>query len=890
MPRRKTDDSQAVRAVLHKDGSVTVDEGRDLLECGGDERILLTEYRQLDKSGAFDWISASRKTTPSSFIRHAAYMGLLIDEDGGQVSLVEGFHSPILIVHKAEGKASFTLAAGADLVAATVVQGGMLLADGRLYETGDEHGLEALSAFLGESVSHENLSLFLSIVASRVPSLEIVIEGWQSVSLKPVVAQPALIFSEVDEYGYLHVTPDSHVDGFPATIVTRKHIVRSVHLDEGEKLVEVRDIIFPVQPVEAFRKLLGKTPKDAVYEEAGTFIIDGPFAKSFLEDHMGELMRSFTLYQPEVLTKYRIRCRRPRVHFSFSSGIDFLEGQASVDLGDGCTMSLDDFLSSYRKEGGYIELPQGEKAYVDTAFMRRLGRFVNRKGGKNLVSAYDIPYLESLEDFEVTGEALAGIRDFYKGLGDISSIPVDTKLRTSALRGYQQDGYRWLRYLHDKGIGGCLADEMGLGKTVQVIALLNAVASGGKGKPSLLIAPKSIIYNWLAEIERFGIGLSVHVYYGQGRNSSSLAKLKGGLVISSYATVRNDIDELSKLSFNYLILDESQNIKHFNTRTAQAVLNLESVHRLAISGTPIENDLGELFSLFRFLNPALFPSLSAFERDYVKPISQDDDKDALSALRMRIHPFILRRLKKDVLKDLPEKSEQVAYIDMVKEHWDFYEERRASLKAQVEGKVVADGLEKSTFIILQALTELRQIATLPEARMDSAAISAKRDYLRQVLPEITASGHKALVFTSFLDTVEAVGEDLEELGIGYVTMTGATRDRQSLVSRFQSDSSTKVFIMTLKTGGVGLNLTAADYVFIMDPWWNAAAEEQAINRTHRIGQVNPVFCYRLIARGTIEEKILELQRMKSELSSALITSDGAALKCLSAEEIEALLG
>ena len=295
-----------------------------------------------------------------------------------------------------------------------------------------------------------------------------------------------------------------------------------------------------------------------------------------------------------------------------------------------------------------------------------------------------------------------------------------------------------------------------------------------------------------------------------------------------------------------------------------------------------------LFSLFRFINPAIFPSLSAFERDFVKPI-MNDDKEAEKELRMRIYPFILRRLKKDVLKELPEKTEQIAYIEMTDEHKAFYESRRIDLREKVDGELSRNGRDKSTFIILQALTELRQIAALPEGKMETDTISAKREYLKAVLPEITANGHKALIFTSFLDTIEKLGEDLSECGIGFVTMTGATQDRKNLVARFQTDPQTKVFLMTLKTGGVGLNLTAADYVFIFDPWWNAAAEDQAINRTHRIGQENPVFCYRLIAKDTIEEKILKLQNMKKELSSALITSDGTALKTLTEDEIEELL-
>ena len=339
-----------------------------------------------------------------------------------------------------------------------------------------------------------------------------------------------------------------------------------------------------------------------------------------------------------------------------------------------------------------------------------------------------------------------------------------------------------------------------------------------------------------------------------------------------------------------MILDESQTIKHFSTKTAQAVLNLHSEHRVAVSGTPIENDLGELYSLFRFINPPVFPTLAGFERDYARPIMYDEDKDAEAELRKKISPFIMRRLKKDVLPDLPDKTEQTAYIELTEEHKRYYETRRAMMRQQIQESMHKSGIGGSAFIILQALTELRQLATMPEAKMETDTVSAKREYLKEVLPALSAAGHKMLIFSSFLDPIDAISGDLTALGIKHLIMTGATTDRKALVDKFQKDPEIKAFLMTLKTGGVGLNLTAADYVFIFDPWWNAAAEEQAINRTHRIGQPNPVFCYRLISRGTIEEKMLELQARKQKLSSSLISSDGDALKNLTEDEIRELLG
>ena len=886
----KAQESGRVKAVLSENGEMylTVNGGKqnpDFRQYAGNERILIREYDSISQN-SWEHGKAGIKAD-ARFLRRAAAMGLLIDENGNELTLLEGIHTLSVNVSEHDGNVSFSVSIAGTDGGVDAIADNMILSGSELVEIeGFHENIGALKKLQETTVRKSDLGVFLSVLLSKNDGIKLTMDGYQTIEKKSIAASPALIFQEIDEYGYLHILTDSHIDGFAAGTISKNNITRKVDVNEDDKTLEIRDIVFLEDPVKLFMKMLGRNTKNSVYEENGYFIIDGPFAEDFLSARFSELAASFALYHAEVLAKYRIRYARPAVHFRFTSGVDFLEGDGSVEIGRE-TMDLETFLSSYRKNEGYVLLNDKSKAYIESAFIRKLERIVRYRNGKAVVSKYDLPYLEEAKGISIEGEGTESVRKFYKGFNSIKNLEYNTGIKTSKLRGYQEDGYRWLRYLHDSGMGGCLADEMGLGKTVQVIALLNDVLKEA-ATPSLLIVPKSVIYNWLSEIEKFGIGLSPVLYYGPERNIEALQSTGNKIIVSSYATVRNDIDKLSELQFYYVILDESQIVKHFNTRTAQAVLNLNAKHRIAMSGTPIENDLGELFSLFRFINPAIFPSLSAFERDFVKPI-MNDDKEAEKELRMRIYPFILRRLKKDVLKELPEKTEQIAYIEMTDEHKAFYESRRIDLREKVNGELCRNGRDKSTFIILQALTELRQIAALPEGKMKTDTISAKREYLKAVLPEITANGHKALIFTSFLDTIEKLGEDLSECGIGFVTMTGATQDRKNLVARFQTDPQTKVFLMTLKTGGVGLNLTAADYVFIFDPWWNAAAEDQAINRTHRIGQENPVFCYRLIAKDTIEEKILKLQNMKKELSSALITSDGTALKTLTEDEIEELL-
>jgi SNF2 family DNA or RNA helicase len=304
----------------------------------------------------------------------------------------------------------------------------------------------------------------------------------------------------------------------------------------------------------------------------------------------------------------------------------------------------------------------------------------------------------------------------------------------------------------------------------------------------------------------------------------------------------------------------------------------------------VENHLGELYSLFRFLNPGFFGSEKNFSQRYQRPIQEDNDEEALKDLKIRIYPFMLRRLKRDVLKELPDKTEETAFVELEETHLALYHRRRQEYKKLIDGIIDKGEMAKSSIIIFKALTELRRLASVPEAEGEYGGPSAKRLYLMDRIAEIAGNGHKCLVFTNFLAGVDMVSQDLAGIGIPNLTMTGATVDRQSLVRRFQTDLDVKAFIMTLKTGGTGLNLTAADYIFILDPWWNSAAEAQAVDRSHRIGQANPVFCFRLIARDTIEERIAELQKRKSDLAGALLSDDAGSLKSLSPEDVAYLVG
>ena len=602
------------------------------------------------------------------------------------------------------------------------------------------------------------------------------------------------------------------------------------------------------------------------------------------------------LLETGVLAGYKLNFAKPKIKLSLNrknsmgKGIDYLGGSAEVEIG-GQVFSFAQFMAEYRK-ASFITLSDGTRSFPDKRTMDRLDRLVSKiKGDAEVeLSWFDIPLLLQDEAIQVEGAVWEDARPFFTGYNAIAQRRGSWSLAGGELRPYQEYGVRWLDYLGEYRMGACLADEMGLGKTIQVIALLRDLRRRGETGLCLILCPKSLVHNWAAELDRFAPELPYLVHYGQERDAGEITGGTGAIILSTYATLRRDIEAFKNIEFHYVILDESQNIKNLSSQTAAAVLALRSQRRIAMSGTPVENNLGELYSLFRFLNPGFFGTEQNFVRRYQKPIQDDNDAEALRDLRARIYPFMLRRLKKDVLKELPEKTEEIAFIDLEEGHLSLYHRRRQEYKLLIDGIIAQGEAAKSSLVMFKALMELRRLASIPEAEGEYPGPSAKRLYLLDRIAEIAGNGHKCLVFTNFLAGVDMVSRDLAERGIANITMTGATADRQSLVRRFQSDRAVKAFIMTLKTGGSGLNLTAADYIFILDPWWNSAAEAQAVDRSHRIGQVNPVFCFRLIARDTIEERILELQKRKSDLAGALLDDDAGALKSLSPEDVAYLVG
>lgn len=466
-------------------------------------------------------------------------------------------------------------------------------------------------------------------------------------------------------------------------------------------------------------------------------------------------------------------------------------------------------------------------------------------------------------------------------------------LLRNTLRDYQKAGVKWFSFLRHFHFGGILADEMGLGKTLQILTMIQREKEQGINKPSLVICPTTLVWNWQAEARKFIPNLKVLIISGQDRRKE-IANIEGvDLVITSYALLRRDIMFYKDKDFHYLILDEAQNIKNRHTLNARMSKQLKSQYRLVLTGTPIENSIADIWSIFDFLMPSFLSKYERFKERYEQPILKDNDKTGLQRLAKKIDPFILRRLKVDVAKELPKKIEQVSYAELAPTQLHAYEEMLKIGKEKVISAFKKDGFERSRMTILTVLLRLRQICCHPALAGVNLgrhfSNSAKLMLLKELVSEAIDAGHKIIIFSQFVQMLEIIAEYLRKDGVVYEYMDGSTRDRQEPVLRFNNDDAVKVFLLSLKVGGFGLNLTAADTVILYEPWWNPAVEEQAIDRAHRIGQQKTVLAYKMITKGTIEEKILELQKQKKRIFDSLIVSEDGIAKKLNWEDIKFLL-
>ena len=588
--------------------------------------------------------------------------------------------------------------------------------------------------------------------------------------------------------------------------------------------------------------------------------------RSKLEQFSGELVgrahEAFRL-EPALFAELRGGSDRLALEFRGSGGAGVDPARVLRAFGDGESLVP---LSG----GGFAPLPLAWLAKHG----RQVADLLAARDADGRVPACALPDLARLyaDLGEPAPPGFAKLRALVEDFESLPDAPLPADL-DAELRGYQRDGVRWLAFLRAAGLGGLLADDMGLGKTLQALC-----AVSGR---TLVVAPTSVLFGWAEQAQRFRPSLRVSVYHGPKRALDPAADL----TLTSYALLRLDAETLGSVSWDTLVLDEAQAIKNPDSQVARAAFALRGEFRVTLTGTPVENRLDELWSQLHFSNPGLLGSLADFRERYAKPVAAGEP-GAAAHLRGRIAPFLLRRLKKDVARELPPRTEAVLHCELDADERAVYDAVRAASQREVVDRLQAGG---SVLEALELLLRLRQAAChralVPGQQ---AAGSAKLSVLRESLEELVAEGHKALVFsqwTSFLDLVEP---ELRAAEIGFTRLDGSTADRAGVVQQFQSEDGPPVLLISLRAGGVGLNLTAADHVFLLDPWWNPAVEEQAADRAHRIGQDRPVLVYRLVARDTVEERILLLQERKRALAEAALSGADRA-NAISREDLLALL-
>jgi superfamily II DNA or RNA helicase len=584
-------------------------------------------------------------------------------------------------------------------------------------------------------------------------------------------------------------------------------------------------------------------------------------------------------------------------HLEVSTGVDWFELHGKVEYGD-TAARLPELLGALQRGENMVRLDDGTYGLLPEEWMRRIGVLAGMgtpESGHVRFRRSQAGFLDALLAAEPSArcdETFTRVREELRQFQGVEAAAQPAGF-VGQLRDYQREGLGWMQFLHRFSFGGCLADDMGVGKTAQALALLETrreLREAGQSpgpSPSLVVVPRSLVFNWKEESARFTPRLRVLDYTGAERIGTDFGAYD--VILTTYGTLRRDVLKLKEVEFDYVVLDEAQAVKNAATDAAKAVRLLRAAHRLALSGTPVENHLGELWSLFEFLNPGMLGTAAVFK--LTSGAGRSPGEDTCRLLAHALRPFILRRTKEQVARELPPKTEQTLYCEMESLQRKLYQELRQHYRDSLLKRIETEGMAKSKIQVLEALLRLRQAACHPGLidKKRSGESSAKLETLLEQLQEVLDEGHKALVFSQFTSLLRIVRDRLDSQDVAYQYLDGATRDRKTPVERFQNDPGCKLFLVSLKAGGLGLNLTAAEYVFLLDPWWNPAVEAQAIDRAHRIGQTQQVFAYRIIARDTVEEKVLELQKTKRDLAAAIISADNSLIRNLRREDLELLL-
>jgi len=587
------------------------------------------------------------------------------------------------------------------------------------------------------------------------------------------------------------------------------------------------------------------------------------------------------------------------IRISGSSGIDWFEINGRVDF-NGVSAEIASVLEALKNGQQWVVLGDGSLGLLPDHWLARHARWLElgqRRDGAVRFARTQLSVVDALlaeHDGAVCDEQLKAARERLSAFDRVRERKEPASF-VGQLRHYQREGLGWLQFLAEFGFGGCLADDMGLGKTVQLLAHFVDRRSQGEKGPWLVVAPRSLIFNWAREAERFTPGLSIIDHTGAGRHGQVNGLEHADLVLTTYGTLLRDIERLRTVEFGCAILDEAQIIKNAGSKTAKAARSLKARRRLALTGTPVENRVEDLWSIFEFLNPGMFGACKAFSAASasMSAAAAGGDGSAMAPLRRALRPFLLRRTKERVAAELPARTEQTIVCTLDRDHRKFYDTLRDHIRASLRTRLTERGLAQSRIHVLEGLLRLRQAACHP-GLVDRARVaggSAKITALTEMIDELAKENHKVLIFSQFTSMLALVRAALDERKIEHVTLEGRTTAarRRERIDRFQNEPALTAFLISLKAGGVGLNLTAADHVVLLDPWWNPAAEAQAIDRTHRIGQTRKVFAYRIIAKDTVEERVLELQQRKRQLADAIVAQESGPLASLTREDLEWLL-
>lgn len=598
----------------------------------------------------------------------------------------------------------------------------------------------------------------------------------------------------------------------------------------------------------------------------------------------------------EVLKNYRFNTAKPQTRIHISNGVDWFDAKVDIVFGEQ-KVTIEEIKRALSNKQQFVQLNDGTLGILPEEWLKKYSLlFRVGEGTKDQLklSKYHLSIIDELYNGIDETEVMIRLEEKYDRLRSFNRInEVDPPSALShILRPYQVAGYHWLNYLNEVGWGGILADDMGLGKTVQALSFLQRFKESNDKMTAMVVCPTTLMFNWENEIRKFTPKVSYKIHHGGERIRDKKIFEEHDVIITTYGTLRSDIKFMLETEFDYIVLDESQAIKNPQSKVTKAACLLNAKNRLCMSGTPLQNNTFDIYAQMNFLNPGMLGSIEYFRNEFATPIDKFGEKEHKEHLKKLLFPFILRRTKEQVAKDLPEKTETILFCEMEEEQRNIYDAYRNDYRDKILGVIKEQGIDKSQLTILQGLMKLRQICDSPAIMNEKEPLPNVSVKLEELAREITENigNHKALIFSQFLGMLALIRGKLTELGVKFEYFDGSTTatERERAIQSFQKDDEVRVFLISLKAGGVGLNLTAADYVYIVDPWWNPAVEQQAIDRTHRIGQTKNIFAYRMICKDTIEDKILQLQDKKRALARDLVADDDGFVKSLTREDVEYL--